>query len=306
MAVDSRIRLGYAAAFAALVFWSAQAVIAKHVDIDPLPLVVYRIWLAVIWSTFVLLVVGGRLNKRVLRIAAWGGLAFGLDLLFFFTALKLTTIANATVISALQPVLLVFFAPLLFGERIRLPDMAWAGVAICGVVVVVFGASELPEWSPRGDAWAVATLFAWTGYFMASKKARAHLTAAEFTAGATLVAAIVVTPVAALSGQEWEAPTATEWFWIAMMALGPGWAGHYLMNWALGQVPIWFGGSVALAVPVVSAIMAAIFLDEGLTAVVVVGMGIAIGALVAITLRSQAESAAGDTGAGETDEVAEA
>ncbi|MEZ5412301.1 MAG: DMT family transporter [Acidimicrobiales bacterium] len=279
-----RRTLGYGAAVGALVFWGGQAVIAKGVELDPLPLVFYRVWLAVVWSVGMLYLTGGRLSRVLLRRSLLGGIAFGLDLVLFFTALKLTTVANTTVIASLQPVLLVFAAPLLFHEKIKLHEILLAAVAIVGVVLVVFGATGLPEWSARGDVWALATLFAWTGYFMASKAARAQLSAVEFTAGATLIAAVVVTPFAALSGQDWGPPTAANWFWIAMMAIGPGWAGHYLMNWALGHVPIWFGGCVALASPVASAVMAALFLDEHVTLLQGLGMAVTVASLIAMTV----------------------
>ncbi|MDA3037973.1 MAG: DMT family transporter [Actinomycetota bacterium] len=282
--------LGVAAAFLALFFWGAQAVIAKGVTIDPLPLVFLRAWMAAVWSVGFLYATGGRLSRRAIRICVWGGIAFGFDLILFFTAIKLTTVANATVISSIQPVILVFAAPILFKERVRLPDMLWASLAVAGVAIVVFGSSGVPEWSLAGDFWALLTLFAWTSYFMASKIARAHVSAAEFTAIGTTIAAVVVSPFALLSGQEFVVPTSTEWFWIAMMAIGPGWAGHYLMNWALGKIPIWLGGTTALAVPLVSTVMAALFLDEPFNPIQMVGMASAIGALAAITLRSQATS----------------
>ncbi len=289
-ATQDRSQLGYAAAVTALVFWGGQAVIVKGVDLDPLPLVFFRIWMAAAFSIVVLRVSGGHLTRQVLHRCLKGGVAFGLDLVLFFTAIKLTTVANATIIPSMQPVILVFAAPLLFHERIDRKDVGMAGVAIAGVALVVFGASGLPEWSPAGDLWALATLFAWTGYFIASKAARAHLSAAEFTAGASFIAAIVVTPFATFSGQEWAMPTGIQWFWIAMMAIGPGWAGHSLMNWSLGHVPIWFGGTVALAAPVASAIMAAIFLGEYVTGLQAAGMAITVGSLVAITLRTQAQN----------------
>ena len=283
-----RSQLGYPAAVAALIFWGGQAVIVKGIDLDPMPLVFLRIWMAAAFSVLVLHLSGGRFTRQVLRRCVVGGFAFGMDLVLFFTAIKLTTVANATIIPSMQPVLLVFAAPLLFRERIGRRDIGLAGVAIAGVVLVVFGATGLPEWSPAGDLWAVATLFAWTGYFMASKAARAKLSAAEFTAGASFIAAIVVTPFAAFSGQTWAMPSGGEWFWIAMMAVGPGWAGHYLMNWALGHVPIWFGGTIALATPVASAAMAAVFLSQGMTVLQVIGMTVTILSLVAITLMTQA------------------
>jgi drug/metabolite transporter (DMT)-like permease len=152
----SRRSVAYGAAVAALVFWGGQAVIAKGVALDPLPMVFYRIWIAVVWSLVVLYLSGGRLSRLLLRRCVVGGVAFGLDLVLFFTALKLTTVANTTVIASLQPVLLVFAAPVLFKERVRLHEVLLAGLAIVGVGLVVFGASGLPEWSARGDVWAIS------------------------------------------------------------------------------------------------------------------------------------------------------
>ncbi|MGD9750615.1 MAG: DMT family transporter [Acidimicrobiia bacterium] len=302
-AAAGRRSLGYGAAVAALLLWGGQAVIGKGVDLDPLPLVFYRIWIAVFWSIGILYATGGRLSVATVRRCIPGGVAFGMDLVLFFTALKLTTVANTTVIASVQPVVLVFAAPLLFKEKVRGPDIGLASVAIVGVVLVVFGASGLPQWSAAGDLWALLCLFAWTGYFMASKAARRTLSAAEFTAGATLVAAVVVTPFAAFSGQSWGPPTGGEWFWIVLMAIGPGWAGHYLMNWALGHVPLWFGGCVSLASPVASAAMAALFLDEAMAVVQVLGIAVTLAALVLMTLRSSrqqaADAAAAGAGAGE-------
>ncbi len=91
-----RRSLGYGAAVAALLLWGGQAVIGKGVDLDPLPLVFYRIWIAVFWSIGILYATGGRLSVATVRRCIPGGVAFGMDLVLFFTALKLTTVANTT------------------------------------------------------------------------------------------------------------------------------------------------------------------------------------------------------------------
>jgi drug/metabolite transporter (DMT)-like permease len=269
----------------AIVAWASPAVIAKGLPLAALPIVFYRGWIGVAWALGALFLVRGRFDLRVLRYSFLGGILLGLDLVLFFTALKLTTVANATLIGAMQPVLLIFAAPLLFKERVRWPDALAALIAIVGAGLVAFGSTGTPSWSPRGDLFAFLTLFAWTGYLIASKRARRYIRSTEFAAGVTLVASIVVTLVVWLSGQPPVLPAPTHLAGLTFMAVS-GWCGHVLMNWALGHIPIWVGGSAALAVPVVASTLAAIFLGELFLPIQVIGMVIVLVSLTFVGMRA--------------------
>jgi threonine/homoserine efflux transporter RhtA len=107
-------------------------------------------------------------------------------------------------------------------------------------------------------------------------------------------AAVVNTPIAFASGQNLSWPSAEHWFWLALLALVPGLIGHGLMNWSLTRIPVWLGGTLTLAIPVTSTLLACAFIDEEVRAVQFVGMAIVIGALAAI-VTSSSNSAPGDT-----------
>jgi drug/metabolite transporter (DMT)-like permease len=280
-----RLWLGVGAAFLALLCWAFPGVLGRGLDLPPFALVAYRIWIGVVLAVIGLRVSGGTLSWRLLRISAVAGVCFGVDLLSFFTAIKLTTVANATVIGSLQPVLLVFAAPLLFGERVRALDMAAAAVAIGGVVLVVWGSQGLPSWNLSGDLWAVVTLVSWTGYFIACKRAREHLSSTELTAGASVVALLVVTPAALAGASPLPWPTPVQWGGLAAIAV-LGWSGHLLMNWALGQIPLWISGTTSLASPAVTTLFAALLLAEPVVASQWLGMAVVFVALTAATLRA--------------------
>ena len=51
-----------------------------------------------------------RIGWKVMRASMAGGIALGFDVALFFSAVKLTTIANATVIGALQPIVVAIAA----------------------------------------------------------------------------------------------------------------------------------------------------------------------------------------------------
>jgi drug/metabolite transporter (DMT)-like permease len=281
-----RVAAGTGAVFLALICWSVPGVLVRGMAMPALPMVTYRLLIGVVLGVAVLYAGRGRLTGRVLRASTVAGLCLGVDLVAFFISLKLTTVANATVIGSLQPLLLLFAAPLLFGERIRWPDALAAIAAMGGVALVFLGSTGQASWNPRGDAWAVVTLLAWTGYFLACKAARRELTSRELTAGSSVVALAVVVPALAWDPSGFVLPTSVQWVGLLTMA-GLGWSGHVLMNWALGHIPVWIGGTASLAAPIATTLLAVAVLGEALAGLQIVGMVVAAAALTMVMLRTQ-------------------
>jgi drug/metabolite transporter (DMT)-like permease len=278
--------VGIGAALIAMVGWSASGVITKGLDMPGMAIVLYRMWLYTAVMVAVLGMSGRVLTPRVLRVALPGGIGLGLDIALFFSAVKETTIANATIITALQPLLTLTLGPLLFGltERASRRDMGLAGIAMGGVAIVLFGSAGLPDWHPRGDLMAAGALFAWTAYFIYSKRSQSQISTLEYTAATALIAALINTPIAFASGQELGWPAGGNWGWLVLLALGPGLIGHVFMNWSLTRIPIWLGATLSLFIPVTSTLMAWLFIDEDVAALQFGGMALVLLALTAIVL----------------------
>ena len=113
-----------------------------------------------------------RLDRNWLRAAAIGGTLFAVHQVFFFSALKETTVANVALIGSLQPPLVLFVARRWFGEPIAPRALPLSLVAVGGAALVIAGAAGLPGWNPFGDLLAVANLFAFTAYFLTTKRLR--------------------------------------------------------------------------------------------------------------------------------------
>jgi drug/metabolite transporter (DMT)-like permease len=223
---------------------------------------------------------------RMLRKSFWGGLSLGLDIVFFFTAVKLTTIVNATTIGSLQPLVVAVFAARMFGERIGLRDICAALVAIAAVVVIVVESSGTPEWNGAGDLAAVGALFCWAAYFGFSKRSGGVITSTEYTAGTGFWTTIVAGTTGVVVGQDMSFPASGEWFPLLVLVLGTGVLGHSMMNWSLVRIPLWLGSTLTLLIPVVSSVAAWIWLGEPLTWIQILAMTVVIGALATI-IRSQ-------------------
>ena len=288
---EKRPVLGAVAVLAAVAVWGGVAVVAKLVDeIDGIVLGFHRLWVGAVVTVAVFALRGGRITPRLLRQCLPGGIAFAIDIVFFFSALKHTTVANATVIGALQPALVLLVVGRLFGEKVNARAVWMTAVAIGGVALVVYGSAGTPVWSPRGDLLAAGALVAWTWYFVASKQVRRELAPFEFLAGMMVVASVAVAPLALLSGQRLDPGSIGNWAWIATLAVGSGGLGHLMISWAHDHIDLSVMSLLTLAVPVVAVVSAAIFLDEAIVALQVVGMAIVLAALGAVVVRNSSSA----------------
>jgi len=287
-----RLAAGTAGATVAVVMWGAASVLAKSADVDGLTLAFHRLWVGAAAMVVIYAFRGGWVRPRLLWAALPGGVAFSADITLFFTAVKHTTVANATMISALQPALVLFVAGPLFGERVTARDVGWTLLALGGVVIVVFGSATTPSWSATGDLLAVGALLAWTAYFVAGKQARAHLDAVEYVTAMSVIAFAVTACLALGTGHDLSVPDGGTWAVILALGLGTGGIGHFLINWAHGHAPLVLTSLLTLLIPVVAMAGAAVFLGEEVVLAQVVGAVVVLGALATVVWRRQPEEPA--------------
>jgi drug/metabolite transporter (DMT)-like permease len=274
--------------------WSSGTILAKYIDMGSLAIGFYRFAFfglaLVVWMQLR----GTPFRLRIIRDSMWGGLALGADIALFFSAVKLTSIVNATIIGSMQPIVVGVIAAKFFGERIGLRNVAWSGVALAGTVVVVATGADNGTTDLRGDLLALGAMLSWSAYFITSKNSKKTMTSTEFTAGTALWTMAICLPLGFLFDQDMSWPTATNWGWLVLMAATSGLIGHAMMNWSLVRIPLWVGSTFTLLIPVFSALLAWIVLGETVTAAQAVAMAVVIGAL-AVVVRNQSQPVPADT-----------
>jgi drug/metabolite transporter (DMT)-like permease len=291
---QAQVRRATTAAVIAVIAFGFGPIIVKDSGFEALAFAFWRIWLAGTVYVCVLYARGRRLSVQTFRTAAPGGVAFGLDLALFFSAVQLTSIANATLIATLQPIPLMIIGQIWFGERVRTSDVAWTAAAIGGVIIVVIGSQGSATGNLTGDLLAAVAMLAYAGYFVATKQARRTLDTGEYMAAMMLVAGIVMTPLVLLSGQSLVPDDGLRtWLLVVAMVAVPG-TGHVLNNYALKYLPLLVVALLTIAAPVVSIVLAWLILDESLVLIQVIGIIIVIGSLSAYNvLRTRRTSATG-------------
>lgn len=281
--------LGIIAVALAAAGWGTAATFIKLSHVPPLVLTEYRLTVSSGVFLAVLVVTGRRLRLKDIWPAIPGGMLLCADMACYFAAVDDTRVADAAVIGALQPALVLLVARPLFNERVDRWDLGWTALAIAGVVAVVAGGGVPRGAGVRGDLLAVASLLAWTAYFLLSKRARRRSGTVEYTFWVTVVAAVVLLPFAFASGETMVVDSANSWLWIAMLALIPG-SAHLLINWAHSQVDVSVSSVIGSSNPIFAAGVAWAVLGQGLDAVQLLCGLAGIGAMCVVAGRTRLEA----------------
>ena len=279
----SREDIHVLAAILAVTAWGIGPIFNKALSVSTSSIVFYRMLFGLPIMVVMAYLNGGSLNKAVIRKAAVPGFIFGMSFISGFAAVKMTSIANATMVGTLQPVLVLFVAPKLFGEKITLRKLVYSVSAMAGVLVVVMAAASTSGAHLNGDLLAVLNVFIWTTYFVMSKKRRDEgIHSWSFLAAVFFCAAIIVLPYGAITSNDLGAMHVSDWWYVLGMAVGPGVIGHGMMTWAQGHIDVSLASMLGLISPVISSILAWFFFQQSLTPLQLMGGVIVLASLAAL------------------------
>ncbi len=275
----------------AVFLYASSAVVVRGTDLTASVFAFWRIWLGALMFAMVLVWRRGRghaflpAEGRAYLLA--GGVAFGVNHLFYVAAIKATSVNDVTLINRLSPIVIGVLAAKFFGEKPGFRFFFGAAVGIAGSILVVLGGAS----ESGGDLWgmfaAVMTMITYTLFFLISKKARDYMDATAFLSGALIVAAGAVSLFAAVQTVPVFDVTPRALLPVAFVALVPGGLGHVAMTWPLKWVPANLPPVLMLGLPILSGGLAWIFLGEAATAVQIVGGVVTLaGAGIAIMSRA--------------------
>ena len=232
------ISLGLFGAAIAVSAWGSSGVIVKALDLDPVAISFYRF---TVYSLAIFLDTASRQQAHAEGSQTFraGGISLGIDVVLFFTAVKTTTIVNATTIGALQPIIVLSIATRFFGERVRLREIiaACCDRWCCRRHHPVVGK---PEWNGAGD---LAALGALDRHIVMSKRSAGVLTSTEYTLGTGFWTALVALPVGFVAGQDMSIPNVNQW-------AVPGASHGRWIIWPLADelvsdhIPLWIGSTL--------------------------------------------------------------
>lgn len=227
-------------------------------------------------------------DRKILTLA---GLLFAIDIAFWHWSVQFTTIANATLLSNLNPVVVALASVLLFRERLGRRFFFGLALAIIGAAVLAGASFETGGEKLKGDILAVITAVFYGAYLLVVGRLRGRLDTAVIMAWSSSVAALLLLPLAWISGEQLLPATAEGWAIVVVLAFSAQLLGQSLIAYAFAHLPAAFGALTLLIQPIVAAIAAWILLDEYLGFTELAGAAVILSGILIARLSAQSKDA---------------
>jgi drug/metabolite transporter (DMT)-like permease len=219
-------------------------------------------------------------TKDQQRAIAWSALAgffLAMHFICFFLAMRYTSVATGTALTAMQPI----FAAIYFKVRGGIiPSRAWSGmfIAFLSVALITGIDFQISFRNFVGDLLAILGAAMSASYVLIGSKAQQKLSTSTYTTACYLTCAITGLIIAIASGSQIFNFDAHQWWLVVALIIGAQFLGHTMFNMTLSRVsPVIVSLVVFFEVPV-SAIIAFIWLDQIPAAGIIPGIiGLLIG-----------------------------
>ncbi len=218
-----------------------------------------------------------QLPGRDLGLLAVAGVALAGHLVAWIAAVQHTTVANAAVFFAVNPVMTAGAARLLFGERLGPRLLLAIALGLAGVVVIGAHALDLSSDSLVGDGLALLCAALFTVYFLLGKRLRARLEARVYVTAVYGAAALAGFVALVAVGAPLVAYDAQNWLCFGLMALVPTVIGHSALNFALRYMDVSRVSALTLIEPALAGAVAWVAWGEPLTGSTLAGYALIAG-----------------------------
>ena len=251
-----------------LVGASQSGNIVRLGDAHPVAMTAWRLLLA----TLILAPLAGRelaclarLKRRELALLLLAGVSVAAHFFAWIAAVQWTTVANATVFFAFNPVITAVAAFFIFKERAGLRLVLSIALGITGILVIGCGDFSFNREYLRGDLTALLCALLFTVYFLLGKKLRLLLPTATYVTAVYGTAAVISFACMAFLELPFVAYTPRTWLCFALLALVPTVLGHTSFNNALRYIDAGKLSAATLSEPLLAGLVAFYAWDEAVT-----------------------------------------
>ena len=277
--------------------WGLISVLAAAVELDAAPLAFLRLAIGAATVAVLAIALGGlprlRPQGRLVALIVLGAV-HGVHWLLFFEAVKLGSVALASITFYTAPVWLALVAPLVLRERLsRVALLALVPGAIGVAFVALTGLEGGERFSPIAVLAGLGSAATYAAFVVGSKRLlRARLDPLSLTFWDTLAGAAVVAPLLLATDRVLPESLGD---WAAVLALGAVFSGIATLVYTmiLRRITAQTAGILTFLEPVSAVLLAALLLGQSIGAGTIVGGTLVLvsGALVIGFEPGDAESA---------------
>ena len=278
--------LGVLAVVGVVVGFSLSSTLVKRADTPGVLIALWRmVAVSVLWNMLL-----WRTHRRVTRAdvrQVWlPGVFFGLTIAVLFGGVTRNSVANAALIGALSPFLIVPIGAWLFGEYFSRPAIGFAVIAFGGVALVLLSAPPGGDATLAGNVFGVIAMLLMVAYVTATRQFRRKMDVTTFMATICPIATVAALPIALAHGDIFGL-SARGWTYTAILTLTSGMTAQGLFVYAQKTIQIGTIGIAQQVQPALAVVWSFLLLGEVINARQAAGIAIVVGGLTAFVVVQQ-------------------
>ncbi len=212
------------------------------------------------------------------------GIFLALHFAFFYSAVKLTSIASATLFATLAPIFTLVYERFALKNKFPLGALIGLWMAIGGAVIVQGTEFAWGSQATQGNLYALASSAFMSVVLIIAQRVRSEITNIMYTRWLYLFAALTLAFITLSLGIDISFQLADA-KWLLGLVILPTLIGHNSMSYAIKYLRPTIVGSMPFGEPILASILAWLFFGETVGLNVIIGGAITLLGLVVLTLK---------------------
>ncbi len=275
--------------FMAMIAVSTAPIIAKW--LAGVPAVAISFWRmsfasALVWG-YSAIRPQGSLSWSNRKKTVYAGILLGSHFLFFFGAIKLTPVSNATFLGTLAPMFTILIEKYILGRSITKALVYGLITALAGATIIIGNGFDLSNGNTLGNLMALASSAFLAGAFIIAGDVREKEGTIRYSRNLYLVAALTIFVIGLIRGQNMLGFSVIDYFGLFLLGFIPTILGHNALYYAVKFVPPTLVATFPLGEPVIASVFAWILFNEAIGVNIIAGGLLTLAGLFIITRNPQ-------------------
>ena len=253
---------------------STSPIIGKYLeDVSAMSISFWRMFIgaAILW-TFSLFKNQGEMTEKInLYRTIVAGIFLGLHFVLFFTAIKLTFIANATFLGTLAPLFTLLIEVLIFKRIYKLKTILGLLITLFGAFIILFTEFDLSENYTIGNYCAILCSLVIAISFLIGEKVRKSENTIVYTRTLYLSASVTLFVLSFLFNESLTSFALSDFYGLVFLGLVPTIIGHNSLYYAIKYVSPTIVATFPIGEPVLATILAYFIFGEIISSYIFLG-----------------------------------
>lgn len=204
-----------------------------------------------------------KIKKQNIIPFVLSGFFLGLHFICFYQAVKLTSIANATLLGITAPMFTLLIEHFVFKRKFKKIVFIGFAVALFGTLMITGFSASTTDSAEIGKLYGLSAALCIAVVYLLANKIRAETSTVSYTRLLYLIAALFLFVIASTNGENIFELNKSDYLWLLALGLIPTILGHSLLYYGIKFTSPTIIASVPLGEPVIASVLAwMIFLEK--------------------------------------------